>query len=181
MQSSFPSPIAASILENILRLSVPVSRILQSALFFSTCPEIKVSAAIFGYDYYYDIFRLLSIGVNGAPSDCEILPLYLHKRLCIHAEDWALRNLPNDFRRYVLLSYSSLAPCYRCARKLYDTGIRAHGYLSEYDDPTGVDYLLDKGVPVYRLDSSWLITVHPDVHLWPSRLYDTYDTRRNQA
>lgn len=182
MKISFPSPISharAGVFDGVLQLSLLVSSILQSTLSYSNCPERKVSAAILGYDF--DGFYLLSVGTNGTPGGNKILPLYLHKRQCIHAEDRAIRNLPKDFRRYSVVSCSSLAPCYRCARKLYDLGIRAHVYISEYDDQTGVDYLLNKDVAVYRLDSNRLIAVHPDIRLLSNQLHCMQDDGREPS
>lgn len=173
MQQFALIPRSSEIFENNLQLNQSMYKLLQWYRTKSTCLERKVSAVMSGF--YLNGFRILSVGVNGVPNEKAFLPLYLHKRHCTHAEDQAIRNLPLDFYKYVLVSYSSLAPCYNCAKKLYYVGVRAHVYISEYDDPTGVDYLLNNGVAVYKLGSSRLVAVHSDIHLKPSWVHNIPD------
>jgi deoxycytidylate deaminase len=127
----------------------------------STCPERKVSAAIVGYTSYG--YRILSVGVNGDPCHTPHAPLYLHKRLCSHAEEQSIQRLPRDYRRYFIVSFSSLAPCYRCAKKLRKIGTHLHVYLDEYDDNTGVNSLLDEGTPVCQLRHGHLYMIDPNM------------------
>jgi deoxycytidylate deaminase len=175
MQLYFPQAFPSRAFVHNWRLNLLMSNALQSNLVHSTCPERRVSAAMLGYGQGH--FHLLSVGVNGALDSHVGLPLYLHKRYCIHAEGRAIMSLPVNFRKYDIISYSSLAPCYRCANKLHSIGIRAHVYVLEYEDPTGVEYLLDKRIPVYKLKVGHLIPVDPSIQLSPKRLDTTANLR----
>lgn len=118
----------------------------------SMCPEQKVAAAIFGIAN--GTVDLLSIGVNGSPIDYTHPPLYVHKGSCVHAEDRTLRQLPSVSRYYLLVCYTSLAPCLLCAEKLYRAGVKAVTYIYEYSERAGKDFLLNKGTPVSRLQAT---------------------------
>ena len=126
--------------------------LLESHRQASTCPELKVAAAIYGYRNA--TIDLLSIGINGSPLDRSDPPLHIHKRSCIHAEDRALRQLPAKSRHYHLVCYTSLAPCLGCAEKLYNAGIEAVSYIREYSEKAGKEFLLNKGKPVYKLKAT---------------------------
>jgi len=168
-------PVATALcFEDLAHLHQSIATRLQSELEKSTCPERKVACAIIGFRSYQ--FDILSIATNGAPLDTSNLPLSLHKKVCVHAEDRAVRNLPKYSDEYVLVSYSTLAPCHACSDKLLDARIRAHVYISDYDDMTGSEHLLDEHKPVYRLSSyGRLIPLDPDVRLSVALHYEEKD------
>lgn len=160
-------------------LNHQMSQILDAALLKSTCPERRVSAAILSLDSVG--FRILSVGFNGAPNKDVSLPLYLHKRHCVHAEERAIKLLPPNSQRSILISYSSLAPCYGCAEKLVKLGIEAHVFEHKYYDDRGINYLLDKGKAVYRMRFYHLIPIDAAVRLSTDRLCNLYYYRRSSG
>lgn len=85
-------------------------------------PERKVGAVIVTPDK-----RQLSFGYNGFPAEIEDLPALLADREfklanMIHAEDNAMKQAP--FVAQGCTMYVTRFPCFSCATKLRDVGIR---------------------------------------------------------
>jgi len=137
-----------------------MERLLRQYSMLSTCPERRVSAIIVGLTPHF--YRIMSAGANGDLEGTLYTPLHVHKARCVHAEERAVINLPPDYRRYPIISFSSLAPCYNCAKTLFKAGTRLHIYLDLYDDNTGVNFFLDEGVPVYRF-RRYLQAIDPNI------------------
>ncbi len=137
-----------------------MEKLLRDISIESRCPERHVSAAIVWQAKTR--YNILSTGINGNDAQCgeDSIPLWLHKEFCIHAEAQAILNLPSNFRKYnPIISYSSLSPCFQCASKLLEIGTQLHIYLDEYDDRTGINLLLNKDIPVYRIYNGCLCPV----------------------
>jgi hypothetical protein len=49
--------------------------------------------------------------------------------------------------------------------KLQQVGVIGHIYIEEYCDASGVEFLLDKNIPVYKLISRRIDPLHPDILL----------------
>jgi len=146
----------------------PLMNLIEMTSRKSTCPERKVCEVFLG------IVRgkptILSTATNGVPRSL----LYLnktsyHKWYCIHAEEWAAKYLkPKVTTWYTLplISFCNLSPCYNCAKTvLSKVPIIAHVYREDYSDFTGVESLLDQGIPVYRCEGRRLVPIHPDISL----------------
>lgn len=128
----------------------------------SHCPEEKVAAIILGYAH--GRFYLLSVGVNGSPIDYLNPPLFLHKETCEHGEHVALRLLPRDSGLYHTICYTSLAPCEGCADELLRANVDAVVFSREYRERTGIESLLSRGKPVYKIKATGeLIPLHQDL------------------
>lgn len=137
----------------------------------STCHEKNVGAAIIGLNL--DSVRLLSLASNGLDGSLmDLNNTSYHKSHCIHAENRAIMQLPLLAKNYPKISYCNLGPCYDCATKLSKAKVLAHIYHHDYDDPSGVEYLLDQGIPVYRYFKGRIIPVHLDITLQKREVFE---------
>ena len=105
--------------------------------------------------------RVISLGVNGQPSgwpteQCEddmncTLPTVRH------AEKAALdklRRSPESAEGSMM--FVSHCPCLPCAIEMLDAGVKAVYYRYDYRSADGIKYLLDKGLPVYKIPQGGL-------------------------
>lgn len=145
----------------------------------STCPERKVCAAFI--ETSGGSPRILSMATNGVPKKLHYLNgTSYHKTFCVHAEERAFKDLTDkNFNHFPMVSFCNLSPCYSCAKTLSNSPIIAHVYHEDYDDPTGVEFLLDEGIPVYRSCRGKLLPAHPDISLQNSGMIDQMLKRLN--
>lgn len=121
----------------------------------SHCNRRKVGAVLVKDD------RIISIGYNGMPAGepnaCEIEDGSTNPRV-VHAEINALRKLIRSTESAEdSIMFVTDAPCLNCAVSIFESGVAAVFFEKPYKDTAGIDYLLDKRVRVFSLDSVNLI------------------------
>lgn len=100
--------------------------------------------------------RIISLGVNGQPSgwetevcegvDGQTLPTVRHsEKACL---DKLRRSPESAVGSEMFVSHS---PCLACAIEILDAGVLCVYYRYDYRNADGIKYLLDKGVPVYKI------------------------------
>ena len=105
--------------------------------------------------------RVISLGVNGQPSgwgtevcegqDGQTLPTVIHsEKACL---DKLRRSTESAVGSQMFVSHS---PCLACSIEIFDSGVRAVYYRYDYRSADGIKYLLDKGVPVYKIPQGGL-------------------------
>jgi len=119
----------------------------------STCKRSKIGAVIAKGG------RIISSGYCGSPPGaphcidigCEIGPDGGCLRT-IHAEAnaiaWSARKGTSTEGATL---YTTMSPCYSCAKLILSAGITRVVYLEEYRDTTGIQLLKERGVEVTRL------------------------------
>jgi len=101
--------------------------------------------------------RVVSTGYNGVPAgilDCEVcyrMTTGQDLQLCraVHAEENAILGaaLYGPSTQGTIL-YSTLQPCFHCAKLIIQAGIGEVYYLKPYDDIKGLELLELAGIPV---------------------------------
>ena len=109
--------------------------------------------------------RVISIGYNGTPAgwdnNCEdVLKVYENgkeetktKPEVIHAEANAIAKLArsNESGEDADL-FLTHAPCMECSKLIFTSGIKDVYYKNDYRDSTGIKFLHQCGVNVYKVD-----------------------------
>lgn len=104
----------------------------------------------------------VSIGWNGMPSgvpnicEIEVDGKLVTKPEVIHAEVNALTRIPQTVDNMSLTIFVSHSPCINCAKAIVRSGIDQVVFGESYRDDTGVRFLLDNNVEVFRQDDLWL-------------------------
>ncbi len=100
---------------------------------------------------------IISDGYNGTPSgfenECEDCDGKTHWHV-LHAEANAIIKVAkshNSARESTL--YITLSPCKDCSKLIHQAGIRRVVYTREYKDRTGLDFLIEAGVDVQRIET----------------------------
>lgn len=127
----------------------------------SKAKRLKVGAVICRDD------RIISIGYNGMPSGsdnvCEIqvnsttkqgevIESYMTRPEVIHAESNAIafaakNGVATDGCKLVLTH----SPCFDCSRLIIQSGIKEVVYETDYRDISGIDFLKENGVSVWKV------------------------------
>lgn len=105
--------------------------------------------------------RVISLGVNGTPAgwcsevcegpDGQTLPHVRHsERACLDK----LRRSPESATGSVM--FVSHSPCLPCSIEIVDSQVKALYYRYDYRSTDGIRYLLDKGIPVYKIPEGGL-------------------------
>ena len=99
--------------------------------------------------------RIISDGYNGTPTGtcnkCEDVEGKTKKEV-IHAESNALMKLArstNSAEGATL--YSTLSPCFECAKLIYQAGIATVIYKEKYSDVEGISFLNSMDVNCFKL------------------------------
>lgn len=72
----------------------------------------------------------------------------------IHSEVNALQHLERSTETSVgALSFQTHSPCIKCSKRLYSSGIVAVFFESYYRSLDGIQYLIDKDIPVFLVRS----------------------------
>lgn len=116
----------------------------------STCFRLNVGAVVVVNN------RIVSIGYNGRPSgephcqgnDC---PGRDGCHEAIHAEDNALRYVPNGLRCEPCDVYVTDSPCRGCAEKLIASRVERVFFGKPYRITESLDWLMERGVGVYQI------------------------------
>lgn len=127
----------------------------------SKAKRLKVGAVICRDD------RIISIGYNGMPSGpdnvCEIkvnsttkqgevIESYMTRPEVIHAESnaiaFAAKNGVATDGCKLILTHS---PCFDCSRLIIQSGIKEVVYETDYRDISGIDFLKENGVSVWKV------------------------------
>lgn len=116
----------------------------------SSASRLKVGTLIYKND------SIISLGVNGMPpgwesEECEDESGNT-KPECRHSEDAALQKLWNSTETAQgAAMFVSHSPCRFCAIKILTAGIHSVYYRHDYRDSSGIEYLKDAGVKVYKI------------------------------
>lgn len=119
----------------------------------STSERLKVGALIYKND------SIIALGTNGMPPGwpsevCEDVEGKT-KPECRHAEVAALEKLWNSTETSQGASmYTSHSPCPSCCIKILTAGIKDVYYKYEFRDLTGLEYLKENGVQVYKYEEN---------------------------
>ena len=129
----------------------------------STAKRLQVGAIIVKND------RIISIGYNGTVSgwdnNCEDIiamknlpdgtkePILKTKPEVIHAEQNCLYKLAksNESGENSTM-FITHAPCIECAKGIYTSGIKKVYFNQHYRDTVGIDFLIECGVELEKLD-----------------------------
>lgn len=115
----------------------------------STCMKHKVGAVIVKGE------RVISTGYNGVPSgmvECSEVRPENHHQFAIEREIHAEQNAICYAARYGISveggeMYTTLSPCYACAKSIIASGIRRVVYLERYKED-GIGLLEEAGITV---------------------------------
>lgn len=104
--------------------------------------------------------RILSIGYNGTlPGDsneCEYKEgdVLVTKDSVIHAEANCLMKMTRDGQASLGADmFLTLSPCVSCAKLMILAGIRKIWYRDAYRDPSGIEFLMNHGILVEKIDN----------------------------
>lgn len=123
----------------------------------ATCDRKHVGAVV------VDGRRVMSTGYNGAPSgspSCDEVGHEIHQGHCVrtlHAESNAIDYAGRDCRGALL--YVTVVPCYDCAKRIVNSGIKRVVYDEFYASRYGKSdlvpsFLMEHGVVCVQLDTS---------------------------
>lgn len=117
----------------------------------SYCVRLKVGALIVKDE------RIISWGYNGMPSGepnvCELEDGSTDPRVR-HAEPNALRKLIRSSESAVgSVMFITDSPCPNCAVDIAEAGVAAVVFDREYRNVSGINFLLNKDVKVFRVDT----------------------------
>lgn len=142
----------------------------------SACLRNNVGAVIVNEDN-----NIVAIGYNGPAAgvpQCTREECHAGCDIAIHAEDNAIRRMPNheyeltmshnhpvtggigsiDGRLKYYKLFCTVHPCRNCAELIVERGdIKEVYFRYPYRDPTGIYYLLSKGIKVYRILTGGII------------------------
>lgn len=118
----------------------------------SYCNRLKVGSIIVKND------SVIAFGYNGMPSGepnvCELADGTTDPRVR-HSEINSLRKLIRSNESAVgAIMFVTHAPCPICAIEIAESGIAAVFFAHEYRNMAGVEYLLKKGVKVFKVDTT---------------------------
>ena len=106
--------------------------------------------------------NIVAIGYNGPAAgvpQCTREECHAGCDIAIHAEDNAIRRMPiynRGLHHYRL--FCTVHPCKNCAKLIGERGDIEEVYFRyPYRDPTGIYYLLSKGIKVYRILTGGII------------------------
>ena len=127
----------------------------------STCHRLNVGCVIVVDN------RVISIGYNGSPSGEDhclgnncVLSSGGGCTKSIHAEENAIRFIPESEWPKDKVLYITHSPCIHCADKLMAAGIKKVYYEVPYRDCTSIGILLKNNVHVYRFTPSGYLIDH---------------------
>ena len=104
--------------------------------------------------------RIISDGYNGTPTGldncceeyCNEHIGLITKREVLHAESNAITKLAASTMSSEGSSlFTTLSPCFDCAKLIIQSGIKEVYYLEEYDDPTAQELLKSIGIKFQQL------------------------------
>lgn len=103
--------------------------------------------------------QILAEGYNGSPSgfpnQCE-LEDGKTSELTIHAEQNALIKMAKSSNSTVGATlYVTHSPCQTCAKLIYQAGIERVVYCENYKDLSGINFLIEAGIDVVRLEGEF--------------------------
>ena len=112
----------------------------------STCFRACVGAII----TTIDLTQVLSIGYNGPacgldPSHCSNIPGNCG---CLHAEENALLRCHTHFVEKAI--FITTSPCFMCAQRIINAGIRVVYYGQEYRNSKGLELLIGQGIQCHH-------------------------------
>lgn len=123
----------------------------------STATRLKVGAIVVKDD------RIISIGYNGMPSgwdnNCEDIyhdetggVRLKSKPEVLHAETNAITKLARSSESGLgATMFITHAPCFDCAKLIYQSGISKVYYRNTYREDTGIEFLSKSGVDVQQI------------------------------
>ena len=109
--------------------------------------------------------RIISIGYNGMPSgwdnDCEDKVwtqdgdyTLKTKPEVLHAESNAIAKLARSSNSGIGADlFVTHSPCIECAKLVFQAGIKRVWFSTEYRDNAGVDFLVNSGVEVNKINA----------------------------
>jgi len=102
---------------------------------------------------------IISDGYNGTPTGmeniCEDEENYT-KWYVLHAEANAIMKVASTTQSWSGATlYVTLSPCKDCSKLIYQAGIVRVGYIDQYKDTTGIDFLKDAGVEVVQIPNPY--------------------------
>jgi len=117
----------------------------------SFCKRMKAGAVVVKDD------NILAFGLNGMPSSmpnkCEEDDIDKTRNEVLHAEENLFLKLARSHESAKGATiYITANPCIKCARQIYQVGIREVYYEKEYRLDEGTRFLLDRGVNVYKMN-----------------------------
>lgn len=98
--------------------------------------------------------RIISIGYNGTPSgfdnECEVNGVT--KREVLHAESNCISKcaMSNESSKGSTL-YTTMSPCFECAKLIIQCGIERVVYQDDYSDLTGIELLKKASIDVTKI------------------------------
>ena len=103
---------------------------------------------------------IISDGYNGTPSGfdncCEDENGETHW-FVLHAEANAiLKTAGSTHNCRGATLYLTMSPCKDCSKLIHQAGISRLVYINNYKDISGIDFLLEAGVKVYKIDEEIL-------------------------
>ena len=116
----------------------------------STCFRLNVGAVVVVNN------RIVSIGYNGRPAGqphCEgsSCPGRDGCHETIHAEDNALRHVPEAMALENVDIYVTDSPCQHCAERINEWNVRRVFFGKPYRITESLDWLMERGVEVYQV------------------------------
>lgn len=116
----------------------------------SFCKRLQAGAVVVKDD------NILSFGLNGMPSGmpnkCEEDDVDKTRDEVLHAEENLFLKLARSHESAKNATiYITANPCIRCARQIFQVGIKEVYYEKEYRLDEGTRFLIDRGVSVYKI------------------------------
>jgi dCMP deaminase len=98
--------------------------------------------------------NIISFGYNGTPTGFDNKCEFLGKTLkeVLHAESNAITKCVRSYQNCDgAILYTTLSPCYDCAKLIIQSGIIKVYYLNDYKDLSGIFLLKKAGIVVEKL------------------------------
>ncbi len=98
--------------------------------------------------------RIISYGYNGTPygfdNTCE--ENGVTKKEVLHAESNAITKcaMSTDSTKGSTM-YTTMSPCYNCAKLIIQSGIKEVCYSEEYNDKEAIQLLINAGIEIYAI------------------------------
>lgn len=117
----------------------------------SFCKRMQAGAVVVKDD------NILAFGLNGMPSGmpnkCEEDDVDKTREEVLHAEENLFLKLARSHESAMGSTiYITANPCIRCARQIYQVGIKEVYFEKEYRLDEGTRFLYDRGVNVYKMN-----------------------------
>jgi len=117
-----------------------------------------------------DQMHVVSMGYNGFPAQCEdsYLPTTRPDKypFMVHAEENAVSNIISKNSQSLLTAYITHFPCNRCAKLLWQNGIRkwyvakgAKTFTTDENDRVVYNHLIDNGLIINEIENTVSITL----------------------